>query len=154
MYKTILSITILSLLVLTSACSNSTGHEEHEHEEAAGFRLTMNGDTIVEQLPGLGLTEGLDEIELHPNDETALISIIFLADDGDEFLPEDEDYNLGYEFSTDGLVEFEQHAEDRRWSFHLHAEDSEGHVDLTLLLNHGDHHHFESDEIEIHVHAE
>ena len=152
MYKTILSFSIIALLVISAACSNSTSSDDHDHEhmDAEGFRLKLNGQVVVEQLPGEDLT---GEIELEPNQESDLYSIFFLDDDGDEFQPEDEDYSLGYKFSTEDLVEFEQHSEDGRWRFHLHTGDSEGHADLNLILDHGDHSHFTSKDIEIHVHA-
>ncbi|MDZ7719260.1 MAG: hypothetical protein U5K72_10635 [Balneolaceae bacterium] len=136
--KSVIAIIALSLLAIS--CSNSTSSEDddHEHEDAAGFRLMLNGTTVVEQLPGESLT---GEFELAPGEETDLITIFFLADDGDEFQPDDEEFSLGYEFDDEGIAEFEQHEEDGKWSFHLHAE-SEGITDMRLMLMHGEHSDF------------
>ncbi|NBC03960.1 MAG: hypothetical protein GVY20_09685 [Bacteroidetes bacterium] len=147
--KTVLTIFIFSIIAIS--CSNSTSSEEedHEHEEAAGFRLMLNGSAVVEQLPGEDPT---GEFELTPGEETDLITIFFLAEDGDEFQPEEDEYSLGYEFDDEGIAEFEQHAEDGRWSFHLHAE-SEGITNMRLKLMHNDHSDFTSRDVHVHVEA-
>lgn len=150
MYKTILSFVTIALLVITSACSNSTSSDDHEHADAEGFRLKMNGDLIVEQLPGEDLT-GM--IELTSGEESDLIHVWFLDDDGHEFQPEDDEYSLGYQFTEDGIVEFEQH-DGEKWEFHLHAEDVEDHTELTLKLLHGSHSDFTTQEIHVHVENE
>lgn len=144
--KTLLSIIIIA--GLAAACSNSTSSDDHDH--ADGFRLKMNGQTIVEQLPGSTTVTG--EFELTPGQETDLITIYFLSEDGDEFQYEEDEYSLGYEFEDAGIAEFEQHAEDGKWSFHLHAE-SEGITDLELKLMHNGHSDFTTQPIHVHVEA-
>src|SRR6056297_762713 len=88
--KTVLTIFIFSTIAIS--CSNSTSsddHDEDEHQSPAGFRLMMNGAAMVEQLPGQDVT---GEFELTHGEETDLITIFFLADDGDEFQPGDDEY--------------------------------------------------------------
>lgn len=139
---------ILGLFIIVAACSNSTSPDDHdEHSEPEGFRLTMNGQTLIEQLPGGTIT---GEIELEPGQETDLITIQFLAEDGDEFQPEEAEYSLGFEFEDTGIAEFEQHDEDGRWSFHIHAE-AAGVTDLRLKLMHNDHSDFTTQDIHVHV---
>ena len=137
---------VLGLFVL-SACSNSTSGEEEEHSDPEGFRLTMNGATLIEQLPGGSLT---GEIELTPGEETDLITIWFLDDDGDQFQPDEPEYSLAAEFDDLGIAEFEQHEEDGKWSFHIHAE-AEGITDMHLKLMHNDHSDFTTQGIHVHV---
>ena len=132
---------------MLSACKNSTSSSEEEHADAEGFVLTMNGADIVTQLPG-GTLSG--EIELEPEEETDLITIYFLDDDGDRFQPEETEFTLGFEFEDDGIAEFEQHEEDGKWSFHIHAETT-GITDMRLKLMHGDHSDFETQGIHVHV---
>ncbi|MGB0347512.1 MAG: hypothetical protein ACPGGA_08505 [Balneolaceae bacterium] len=139
---------VLGLFVL-SACSNSTSSSEEEHSDPEGFRLTMNGQTLIEQLPGSSTITG--EIELEPGQETDLITIQFLDDDGDEFQPDEPEYSLGYEFEDAGIAEFEQHEEDGKWSFHIHAE-AAGITDMRLKLMHNGHSDFTT--LDIHVHVE
>lgn len=144
--------TALFLLVVTglfAACSNSTSSEDDEHSEPAGFVLKMNGQNVVTQSPGGTLT---GEFELEVGEETPLITIFFLDEDGDEFQPDEPENSLGAEFEDDGIAEFEQHAEDGKWSFHIHAE-AEGITDLTLMLMHNGHSDFDTQEIHVHVEA-
>lgn len=146
--KTI-SIITLSALIFVS-CDNSTSSEEEEHSDPAGVRLIMNGQTVVEQLPGGTLT---GEFELTPGEETPLITIYFLDDDGDQFQPDEPEFSLNAVFETDGIAEFEQHEEDGKWSFHIHAE-AEGITDMTLQLMHNGHSDFNTQDIHVHVEAE
>lgn len=147
--KTVLALVIIASLA--AACSNSVSSDEDDHDHAEGFRLKMNGQTIVEQLPGTTTITG--EFELTPGQETDLISIYFLSDDGDEFQYEEDDYSLGYEFEDTGIAAFEQHAEDGKWSFHIHAE-TVGVTELRLMLLHSGHSDFTTQNIQVNVEAE
>lgn len=142
---------VFAILVtgLFAACSNSTSSDHDHHAEAEGFILTMSGQVVVQQLPGQTLT---GEFELEPGEETPLITIAFLDDDGDQFVPEGDEYSLKATFDDEGIVEFEQHAGDGKWSFHLHAE-AVGHTDMTLQLFHNDHSDFNTQKIHVHVEA-
>ena len=140
--------TLLLLVSFAAACSNSTSSED-DHEEVEGFRLVMNGQTLVEQLPDQDVT---GEIELVPGQETDLITVYFLDHDGEQFQPDDDELSLGYAFDDEGIVEFEQHAEDGKWSFHLHAE-AEGNTNMRIRLMHGTHSDFTSQNIHVHVEA-
>ena len=146
--KTALTFLLIAGVFIT--CDNSTGDDDHdEHAEPAGFRLYMNGTKFVEQLPGGTLT---GEIELEPGEETPLITIQFLADDGDEFQPDEPEYSLAAEFEDEGIAEFEQHDDDGKWSFHIHAE-AEGITEMTLMLMHNSHSDFNTQGIHVHVEA-
>lgn len=139
---------LLTVTVLFAACSNSVSDDHDEHSEPEGFVLKMNGQDVIEQLPGSTTLTG--EFELTPGQETDLITIYFLDADGDEFQPEEDEYSLGYEFSSTGVAEFEQHTEDGKWSFHIHAE-AEGMTDMTLKLIHNNHSDFSTQSIHVHV---
>lgn len=160
LYKTMKNLNLLSvikyvfslilLVSVTAACSNSTSGDDHdEHSEPEGFVLVMNGTEIVKQDPGSSVS---GEFELGLGDETDLITVHFLDADGDRFQPEEDEYSLGYEFEDQGIAEFEQHAEDGKWSFHLHAE-AEGITDLRLMLMHSGHSDFTTQDIHVHVEA-
>jgi hypothetical protein len=144
------AFTFLLLVSFAAACSNATSGDDDEHSEPEGFVLKMNGEIIVEQLPAGNLT---GEFELTPGQETDLITLFFLDADGDEFQPEDDEYSLGFEFEDAGIAEFEQHAEDGKWSFHIHAE-TVGVTDLRLMLLHGGHPDFTTQDIHVHVEAQ
>ncbi|MEX0720054.1 MAG: hypothetical protein WD059_05255 [Balneolaceae bacterium] len=147
LYSVIKSVFTLVLLISFAACSNSASSEDDHDEEAEGFRLVMNGQTIVEQLPHQDLTGG---IQLAPEEETDLITIYFLDHDGEQFHPEDDDLSLGYEITDENVVEFEQHTEDGKWHFHLHGH-SEGNTTIDLMMMHGTHSDFTAEDIPVQV---
>lgn len=140
--------TFILLATISIACTNSTSSDD-DHGDAEGFRLKLNGQTVVEQLPDQNID---GEFDLTEGEETDLITIFFLDHDGVEFQPEEDSFTLGHEFDDEGIVEFEQHAEDGKWSFHLHAE-AEGVTNLRLMLMHSGHSDFTSQDIHIHVEA-
>lgn len=143
-FKTL--FTFLLLISFTVACNNATSGEEDElHPD--GFRLKLNGETVIEQLPDQSLT---GEFNLATGEETDLITIWFLDHDGDEFQPEDDDYSLGYTIEDENVVVFEQHTEDGNWSFHLEGQ-SEGTTTLDLRLLHGNHSDFTANDIPVNV---
>lgn len=138
----------ISAILIFSSCDNSTGNDDdHEHSDPEGIRLILNGATVVEQLPDQDVT---GEFELEPGQETELITVYFLDHDGDEFQPDEEEYSLSYMFDDEGIAKFEQHEEDGKWRFHLHAE-AEGITNMQILLMHGDHSDFTSEKIHVHV---
>lgn len=143
-------LTLFCFVIFVTSCSNSTSGNEDEEPEVEGIRLKMNGAVVAEQLPGQNIT---GEFELEPGEETDLITVYFLDPDGDEFQPHEDEHSLGYTFDDEGIAEFEQHAEDGKWSFHLHAE-SEGITNMQISLMHGDHSDFTSEKIHVHVEAD
>lgn len=140
------SVAILALFI---SCANSVSSDKHDDHKAAGFKLTMNGQTVIEQLPNGTLT---GSFSLNEGEETPLISIQFIAEDGDTFTPEGNEYSLKSTFSVDTIAEFEQHSEDGAWSFHIHGKKA-GSTNMTLQLFHNDHSDFNTQPISIQVNA-
>lgn len=141
--------TLVLLVSITAACSNSTSGNEEEHPEPEGFVLKMNGQIIVEQLPDQSVT---GEFQLTANDTTDLVTIFFLDHDSNEFQPEEAENSLDYEFDNEGIANFEQNAEDGKWSFLIHAE-AEGTTNLRLKLMHNGHEDFTTQYFPINVTA-
>ncbi|MEO1023343.1 MAG: hypothetical protein AAFW89_12440 [Bacteroidota bacterium] len=139
-------ITLFAALSFT-ACDNSSDDDDHEHADAEGFVLRMNGQDVVTQLPDADVTGGFT---IAAGEETPLITIQFIDHDGDFFQPEGDEYSLRATFSTPEIAEFEQHEEDGTWSFHIHAE-AVGTTNMTLQLYHNDHSDFDTQEIAITV---
>lgn len=146
------SITVLLLLSLVSlnvtSCSNSAGNEEEHELTPQGAILKMNGQEIVRYDE-----EGLSgAIEVAEGEETALITAFFIAEDGDEFQPEESEYELRLDGIDESIAEIEQHSEDGAWSFHIHGV-SQGETGVILLLWHTDENHkdFETPSIPVTV---
>ena len=137
-------------LTLTTGCNNpasSDADDNHEHEHAVGAVLMMNGGEIVR------IEEGVVQsgnIEVAEGEETSLITIYFLDEDGDEFQPDEPDYSLRWDQIDESIAEIEQHSQDGKWGFHIHglASDSTN-VRFRLWHNGESHSDYETPEIDV-----
>lgn len=148
MTRNLLKISMLLILILliSAGCSKDSTEPDHTHADAEGLTLTLNGVEVVRIEEG-AITGG---ISVSAGTETALISLQFLDHDGDEFVPDDEDYSLGYSFANGDIAEWEQHSEDGKYRFHVVGK-AAGSTTLTLELLHGDHADYQSPPIPITV---
>jgi hypothetical protein len=147
----VLAITISALLVLTS-CDNPASSDDHDdHASPFGVALILNGVEIAVQENGeVSYHEG-DHIELEVGEETNLITVRWIAEDGDRFAPDAEDgYSLNWIVGNENVVEVEQHEEDGAWAFHMVGL-SAGESDVQFELFHNDHADFTSSAFEVHV---
>lgn len=148
LYSILKNVFVLLMIASVSiSCSNSASTEDEVHQDAEGFVLKLNGDNIVEKYPNQDLVNNFPEIE--QGDETALIEIFFIDDDGNEFVPDEPEVFLDFEISNTNIIDIEQH-EGEFWEFHVLGL-QEGTANLTLELMHDDHPDFESPAIEITV---
>ena len=61
-----------------------------------------------------------DHLELGLVRKPILITVRWIAEDGDRFVPDtDEGFSLKWIIGDENVVEVEQHEEDGAWSFHL-----------------------------------
>ena len=145
------ALSIFALALFMASCGdddNPVDPDHHdEHAEAIGLIVRDSGTEIVRVESG----DVTGEIEVGHGKETALLSVRFIAEDGDLFTPdEDEDYALGWEIADESIAEVDQHAEDGAWNFHILGLE-EGETTIRIKINHEGHVDFVSPEIEIHV---
>lgn len=146
--KTLL-VTLTAVLFTLTACSNpasSDGDDHDHHEEPVGAVLTMNGQEIA-RYDSEGVTGG---IEVSEGEETTLITIWFLADDGDLFQPDDPEFSLNWKDIDTAVADVEQHDEDGKWSFHIHGE-AQGNTSVVFQLFHDGHSDFDTQPIPVTV---
>ena len=90
------------------------------------------------------------KLQVKVGDETPLLTIKFSADDGDLFQPEEDHYQLDWEFAASDIADIEQHAEDGKWRFHLHGIKA-GSTEIIFKILHGDHADFVAKPIPVQV---
>jgi hypothetical protein len=148
LYSVLNNVFVLLLIaVVTVSCSNSASSEEETHPEPTGFVLYLNGDLIVEKYSGQDLINNFPSIE--EGDETALINVLFIDEDGNEFIPDEPEVYLNFEISDTNIIDTEQH-DGELWEFHVLGLQA-GTATLTLQLMHDNHPDFESPAISIEV---
>ena len=151
MYKKLFTPSLFCLALIVAGCGDDDNpvdsHEGEEHAEAVGLIVRNSGAEIVRYENGA--VSG--EIEVGHGKETALLSIRFIAEDGDLFTPDPDDgFTLDWEIADETIAGVEHHAEDGAWAFHILGLE-EGETNIRLKINHEGHADFVSAEIEIHV---
>jgi hypothetical protein len=149
--KISLPLLILLTLISLTSCSNPASSDEEEHSDPFGVAMIVNGIEIAAQENGVITYNEGEYIELGAGEETSLITIRWIAEDGDRFVPETEDgYSLRWVVENENVLEVEQHEEDGPWSFHLVGL-SAGESEVNFELLHNDHPDFTSLPFEVHV---
>lgn len=148
--KTLL-VAFTATLFTVTACNNPASSEEEEHhEEPVGAVLTMNGQEIAHYEGETGEVTG--GIEVDEGEETTLITIQFIAEDGDLFQPDDPEFTLRWKDIDTSIADVEQHDEDGKWSFHIHGE-TQGNTSVVFQIWHepADHSDFNTAPIPVTV---
>ena len=144
---------ILPALLIFTSCDNSTSSDDHDdHQDPFGVAMILNGVEIAKQENGeVTYNEG-DHLELKTGEETNIINIRWISEDGDRFVPEEDVYFLEWTIDDENVLEVEQHEEDGKWAFHLKGVRA-GETDIRFSLFHVDHSDFTSLPFEVHVEA-
>ena len=144
------ALCLLAATLTLSACDNPVDDDHDDHAEVHGLLLELNGVEVYRVLEGqVTCAQTPCGITVVEGEETALISVEFLAEDGDHIHGEDLDeaFGLGYEIADPSVAEFEQHDEDGKWRFHIHGEQA-GETRMQLQLLHNNHADFTTPPLE------
>jgi hypothetical protein len=129
------------------SCDNHAHDHDDDHMEPVGFFLRESGATLV-TYQNATVT---GSVTVAAGAETGLISVVFVNEENEEFTPEGDEYALNLS-TTSSAFEFEQHAEDGKWRFHIKGITA-GSGEFVLRLMHGDHADFISKAIPVTVSA-
>lgn len=139
-------VVLFMVLFLLTGCGNEDNPvEPHEsHNEAEGLLLKAGSDTLV-LVQEAEVKQG--KLTVKTGEQTPEISVIFLAPDGDEFTPTEEESSLSLEFTDTSIAEA---AISQEWSFILQGVKA-GQTTVEIQLIHGDHADFKTPLIPVEV---
>jgi len=133
---------VLVGILFISAC-NPTGDENDAHSEPFGLVLLQSGVELAKQQNGtISYTSG-SSLAVPLGDETPLITLRFLDEDGDQFVPEEAESSLMWAIDNESVLEVHTHDGDGKWAFHLEGAGA-GSTTIRFLLMHDGHSDFES----------
>ncbi len=143
---------LFALLFLSSHCSKDDNpvddsDTDHGHAEAVGFVLSSSGIDLIRYEKGVIA----GELEVEEGELTPLLTINFIAEDGDLFQPDGEHFKLNWEVDNTDIADVVQHEEDGKWRFHIQGKQA-GETTIIFEILHGDHADFVSLPIPVHVH--
>ena len=144
-----LPILALTTALFVASCGdddNPVDSHDEEHAEAFGVVVLNSGEEIARDEAG----KVTGEIDVGVERETALLTLRFIAEDGDLFVPDEDENSLDWEIADEAIAEVEHHEEDGAWAFHIvgHAA---GETTIRIKITHDDHADFVSRPIDIHV---
>lgn len=133
--RTTLSLLLALSFAIFTSCDNpaASGGEHHHEEHAVGAALFMNGEHIAEyhdhHVHG--------QITVAEGKKTALITIKFIAEDGDLFQPHESHHFLGWKVTNPAIAEVVQYTDDGTWKFHIIGKKA-GETEVVLKMMHGE----------------
>ena len=151
-----LSVLLLAVFIFNACDTTSSNTDDHDHEEHSdpfGLKIMHDGQELARQFDGeVSYAGEHNAIEVEAGVTYGPLQIMLLAEDGDEFLPDDADYFLRINIADESVV----HTHDvdaPNFSFDLHGE-GEGQTTASFDVMHIDHSDFESLDFAIEVSGE
>lgn len=127
--RAVRALSVLMLVAALAACDNPVG--ESDHEEAAGL-VVRQGTTVLVRVEGTVVSG--PGLTVPAGEETPHLTVFMLAEDGDEFTP-DDDYYLEVVFGDDDVAAWE-HDTPGGFGGHLHG-GAVGSTTIEFRLMHG-----------------
>jgi hypothetical protein len=140
--STLFLLSVLFVALLATGC-NPTGDNHDHHSEPFGLVLLQSGVELAKQQSGSITYSTGSSLSVPVGDETPLITLRFLDEDGDQFIPEDDEYSLMWAIGNESVLEVHTHDGDGKWAFHLEGAGA-GSTTIRFLLMHDGHSDFES----------
>ncbi|MBN2279691.1 MAG: hypothetical protein JXQ65_03840 [Candidatus Marinimicrobia bacterium] len=139
-------ILLFAFLFVTACEDNPASHNDHDHHfQAIGLHIMNSGDTIASYIGG----NVLGSINVNVEDMTPLLSVKFIAEDGEIGIPEGEEYGFDWEIDNSDIAEVHTHDDELdEYRFHVRGL-RVGETKIKLIINHNNHKDFESKAIPI-----
>ncbi len=106
---------LLLLVIILIACSNPSSNSENR--EFTGTILKMSGQEVVRTEDG----QVTGVLSVNEGEESTLITIYFLDEQGQQFHPSAPDFKLDWQISDIDILGINQETSDGKWGFHLNG---------------------------------
>jgi len=150
MLKSILKIMAipLSIVIFVVGCSeNNPVESEEEHFEAIGLFILSGSDTIA-KYQDLNVS---GKIEVTENDQTDLLQLQFIEEDGHVGLPPNEEWSLVWDTADTSVAEVvSTKSQINLYQIQISGK-KVGQTTIKIIINHHDHKDYESAGIPIDV---
>lgn len=132
--KTALYLLLISGLFI--ACDNSTGsdHDDDHEEEPIGIRIKSGGQTILEYLANQTNNTVTGSLSVS-NGSTSSFTVVFIAEDLDEFTPEPDEHSITISGATTIATFGNINSDSAPFSFDVTGT-AEGSSTFRLTMNH------------------
>mgnify|MGYP006278010721 CR=1 FL=1 len=148
--RSLYGILVLGLMVFFTGCGkddNPVEPEDHDkHAEAVGC-VVMQEDMELARAEK-GTVSG--ELVVQALTETPVLNLYLVAEDGDLFQPEEDEYTMAWDSQDPSIADLIQYQADGKWGFRLKGLDV-GNTSISFVVMHGDHEDFVSLAIPVKV---
>jgi hypothetical protein len=142
--KTIIGILFLSIAMFFTACDDG-----HDHDEVpVGLVLLQQGSEVVIQDSGSVTYVNGDAIEVTSDQITGVFTIEFIAEDGDRYVPEGNEYSLVINIGNESFVTANYPEDAGKWSFSLNGI-TDGSTTIQFELFHDGHSDFRTQNFNV-----
>lgn len=143
-HKTIIGIFIISIALVFTACDSGDDHGE----VPVGIVLLLQGTEVVIQDSGTVTYVNGDAIMVTTGQTTATFTVEFIAEDGDRYVPDGNDYSLIINIGNESFVTANHPANSGKWSFTLNGI-ADGNTTIQFELFHSGHSDFRTQDFNV-----
>lgn len=137
------ALVLAATLALGACDDDSTGPDDHDHDEAAGLVVLGANDAVVVSVNAARQVTGSLTVAAGADQE---LEVWFVAEDGDRFQPDGDEHTLDITVANEAVADLHAHGD------HLHLEGlAAGNTTVVFSILHGNHSDYDSPAIPITV---
>ena len=135
---------VLAATVALGACDdNSTGPDDHDHDQAAGLVVLGENDAVLVSVNAARQVTGSLTV---PAGEGRHLEVWFVAEDGDRFQPDGDEHTLDWTVANEAVAVIDSHGD------HMDLDGvAAGNTTVVFSILHGNHSDYDSPAIPITV---
>lgn len=144
--KTIIGILLISIALIFNSCDSGDDHGE----VPVGLVLLQQGTEVLIQDSGTVTYVNGNAIQVTTGQTTGVFTVEFIAEDGDRYVPEGNDYSLVINIGNESFVTANHPENAGKWSFSLNGI-AAGNTTIQFELFHSGHSDFRTQNFNVAV---